>query len=46
VENTQAISAIGSHFVRDKVLSGEIVTDFVGSSDQLADIFISRGPRA
>lgn len=27
------------HFVRDKVLSGEIITNFDGPTDQLADIF-------
>ncbi|PHT48265.1 AP-1 complex subunit mu-2 [Capsicum baccatum] len=30
---------IDCHFVREKVLSGDIVTKFVKSSDQLADIF-------
>jgi hypothetical protein len=31
---------IDYHFVRDRVLSGKVITDFVGSNDQLADIFI------
>ncbi|MCI25689.1 hypothetical protein A2U01_0046880, partial [Trifolium medium] len=45
-ERTKHIE-IDCHFVRDKVLSGEILTDFVGSNDQLADIFTKslRGPR-
>jgi len=45
-ERTKHIE-IDCHFVRDKVLSGEIITDFVGSNDQLADIFTKslRGPR-
>jgi hypothetical protein len=45
-ERTKHIE-IDCHFVRDKVLSREIVTDFVGSNDQLADIFTKslRGPR-
>nr|ABN08283.1 hypothetical protein MtrDRAFT_AC155889g9v2 [Medicago truncatula] len=44
-ERTKHIE-IDCHFVRDKVLSGEIITDFVGSNDQLADIFTKslRGP--
>jgi len=37
-ERTKHIE-IDCHFVRDKVLSGEIITDFVGSNDQLDDIF-------
>jgi len=38
---------INCHFVRNMVLSGEIITDFVDSNDQLADIFTKslRGPR-
>ncbi|XP_073227016.1 uncharacterized protein [Cicer arietinum] len=45
-ERTKHIE-IDFHFVRDKVLSGEITTNFVGSNDQLADIFTKslRGPR-
>jgi hypothetical protein len=45
-ERTKHIE-IDCHFVRDKVLSGEIITDFVASNDQLADIFTKslRGPR-
>ena len=34
-ERTKHIE-IDCHFVRDKVISGEIITDFVGSNDQLA----------
>jgi len=30
---------IDSHFLRDKVCSREIVIDFIGSTDQLTDIF-------
>jgi hypothetical protein len=38
---------IDYHFVRDRVLSGKVITDFVGSNDQLADIFTKslRRPR-
>lgn len=38
---------IDCYFIMDKVLSEEIVTDFVGSNDQLADIFTKslRGPQ-
>ena len=45
-ERTKHIE-IDYHFVREKVLSGEIMTDFAGSNDQLADIFTKslRGPR-
>lgn len=28
-----------SHFIREKILSSEIATSFVGSNEQLADIF-------
>ena len=31
--------AIDCYFIREKILSGDIVTKFVKSSDQLADIF-------
>jgi hypothetical protein len=37
-ERTKHIE-IDCHYVRDKVLSGEITTDFVKSEDQLADMF-------
>ena len=37
-ERTKHIE-IDCHFVREKVLSGEITTDFVSSVDQLADMF-------
>lgn len=37
-ERTKHIE-IDCHFVREKVLSGEITTEFVSSSDQLADMF-------
>ncbi|KAF3659921.1 Beta-glucosidase 44 [Capsicum annuum] len=37
-ERTKHIE-IDCHFVREKILSGDIVTKFVKSSDQLADIF-------
>lgn len=39
--------AIDCHFVRDKVHLGEIITDFVGSNDQLDDMLTKslRGPR-
>ncbi|KAF3633189.1 Omega-amidase NIT2 [Capsicum annuum] len=37
-EKTKHIE-IDCHFVREKILSGDIVTKFVKSSDQLADIF-------
>uniref|UniRef100_A0A0V0H0A1 Putative ovule protein n=1 Tax=Solanum chacoense TaxID=4108 RepID=A0A0V0H0A1_SOLCH len=38
---------IDCHFVRKKILSGDIVTKFVKSSDQLVDIFTKSltGPR-
>ncbi|XP_031106424.1 dynamin-related protein 5A-like [Ipomoea triloba] len=37
-ERTKHIE-IDCHFVREKIVSGEIVTSFVGTNDQLADIF-------
>ncbi|XP_070037129.1 uncharacterized protein [Nicotiana tomentosiformis] len=37
-ERTKHIE-IGCHFVREKILLGDIVTKFVKSNDQLADIF-------
>ncbi|KAF3640417.1 Pre-mRNA-processing protein 40A [Capsicum annuum] len=45
-ERTKHIE-IDCHFVREKILSGDIVTKFVNSSDQLADIFTNSltGPR-
>nr|KYP45568.1 Copia protein [Cajanus cajan] len=45
-ERTKHIE-IDCHFVREKVLSGEITTEFVHSSDQLADVFTKflKGPR-
>nr|KYP52079.1 Copia protein [Cajanus cajan] len=44
-ERTKHIE-IDCHFVREKVLSGEITTEFVHSSDQLADVFTKslKGP--
>ena len=36
-ERTKQIE-IDCHFVREKVLSGEIITDFVNSGDQIADM--------
>jgi len=38
---------IDCHFIREKIMSGDIKTEFVNSSDQLADIFTKslRGPR-
>ena len=30
---------IDCHFVQEKVLSKEVITEFVSSNDQLADIF-------
>jgi len=37
---------IDCHFVREKITSGDIKTEFVNSNDQLADIFTKslRGP--
>lgn len=45
-ERTKHIE-IDCHFLRNKVLSGEIPTNFVGSNDQLVDMFTKplRGPR-
>ena len=45
-ENTKHIK-IDCHFVREKILSRDIVTKFVKSNDQLADIFTKSliGPR-
>ncbi|XP_075078030.1 secreted RxLR effector protein 161-like [Nicotiana tabacum] len=45
-ERTKHIE-IDCHFVREKILSGEIATKFVRSNDQLADIFTKSliGPR-
>ena len=37
-EQTKHIE-INCHFVREKVLSGEIITNFVSSGDQIADLF-------
>jgi len=38
---------VDCHFVREKITSGDIKTEFVNSNDQLADIFTKslRGPR-
>jgi len=38
---------INNHFVREKLFSKEICTEFVGSNDKLADILTKslRGPR-
>ncbi|KOM30742.1 hypothetical protein LR48_Vigan01g029700 [Vigna angularis] len=45
-ERTKHIE-IDCHFVREKLLSKEICTEFVGSNDQLADMLTKslRGPR-
>nr|KYP71093.1 Copia protein [Cajanus cajan] len=45
-ERTKHIE-IDCHFVREKVFSGEITTEFVHSSDQLANVFTKslKGPR-
>jgi hypothetical protein len=45
-ERTKHIE-IDCHFVREKIESGDIVTNFVNSNDQLADVFTKslRGPR-
>ena len=38
---------IDCHFIREEILSGDIITKFVNSNDQLADVFTKslRGPR-
>nr|KYP52594.1 Copia protein [Cajanus cajan] len=45
-ERTKHIE-IDCHFIREKILSGDITTQFVNSTDQLADVFTKslRGPR-
>lgn len=45
-ERTKHIE-IDCHFVREKIESGDIITSFVKSNDQLADVFTKslRGPR-
>ncbi|KHN22809.1 Copia protein, partial [Glycine soja] len=45
-ERTKHIE-IDFHFVQEKVLSKEVITEFISSNDQLADIFTKslRGPR-
>ena len=45
-ERTKYIE-IDYDFVREKVLSKEVITKFIGSNDQLADIFTKslRGPK-
>jgi len=45
-ERTKYIE-VDCHFVREKITSGDIKTEFVNSNDQLADIFTKslRGPR-
>ena len=45
-ERTKHIE-IDCHFIREKLLSKEIVTEFIGSNDQPADILTKslRGPR-
>ena len=45
-ERTKHIE-IDCHFIREKILSGDITTSFVNSNDQLADVFTKslRGPR-
>ena len=45
-ERTKHIE-IDCHFVQEKVLSKEVITEFVSSNDQLADIFTKslKGPR-
>jgi len=45
-ERTKHIK-INCHFVREKVFSGEITTDFINSNNQLADLFTKSlsGPR-
>nr|KYP49762.1 Copia protein [Cajanus cajan] len=45
-ERTKHIE-VDCHFVREKLLSKEIITEFVNSSEQLADVMSKslRGPR-
>ena len=45
-ERTKHIE-IDCHFIREKILSGDIATGYVKSNDQLADIFTKSlaGPR-
>jgi len=45
-ERTKHIE-IDCHFIREKIISGDIKTEFVNSNNQLADIFAKplRGPR-
>ena len=45
-ERTKHIE-IDCHFIREKIISGDITTSFVSSNDQLADVFTKslRGPR-
>ena len=45
-ERTKHIE-IDCHFIRERIMSGDIKTEFVNSSDQLAYIFTKslRGPR-
>ena len=45
-ERTKHIE-VDCHFIREKILSRDIITSFVNSNDQLADAFTKflRGPR-
>jgi len=45
-ERTKHIE-IGCHFIREKIISGDIKTEFVNLNNHLADIFTKslRGPR-
>jgi len=45
-ERTKHIK-IDCHFIREKIISGDIKTKFINLNDQLADIFTKflRGPR-
>ena len=45
-ERTKHIE-VNCHFIREKIVSGYMITSFVNSNDQLADIFTKsiRGPR-
>ena len=45
-ERTEHIE-VDCHFIREKIASGYMITSFVNSNDQLADIFTQslRGPR-